>query len=70
MPSPFPGMDPFVEENPLFHELHTQMLAECRSNYNRKCGPSTLPNWSGTFRRAAFGTWIRAWSRSAAVSLI
>ena len=26
MPSPFPGMDPFVEKNPLFHELHTQIL--------------------------------------------
>ena len=28
MPSPFPGMDPFLEQNPIFQELHTQMLAE------------------------------------------
>jgi Protein of unknown function (DUF4058) len=28
MPSPFPGMDPFLETNPIFRELHTQMLAE------------------------------------------
>jgi len=28
VPSCFPGMDPFLERNPLFHELHTQML--CR----------------------------------------
>jgi hypothetical protein len=28
MPSPFPGMDPFLETNPIFQELHTQMLAE------------------------------------------
>jgi hypothetical protein len=28
MPSPFPGMDPFLEANPLYQELHTQMLAE------------------------------------------
>lgn len=27
MLSPFPGMDPFVEENPIFHEIHTAMLA-------------------------------------------
>src|SRR5438067_6558901 len=31
MPSPFPGMDPFVEANPLFQELHTQMLAEMQA---------------------------------------
>src|SRR6187200_2841488 len=31
MPSPFPGMDPFLESNPLFHELHTQMLAEMQA---------------------------------------
>src|SRR5262249_55152614 len=31
MPSPFPGMDPFIEANPLFQELHTQMLAEMQA---------------------------------------
>src|ERR1700680_3594901 len=31
MPSPFPGMDPFIEMNPLFQELHTQMLAEMQA---------------------------------------
>src|SRR5438093_7051660 len=31
MPSPFPGMDPFLEKNPIFHELHTQMLAEAQA---------------------------------------
>src|SRR5579862_2167673 len=31
MPSPFPGMDPFVEMNPLFQELHTQILAEMQA---------------------------------------
>jgi Protein of unknown function (DUF4058) len=31
MPSPFPGMDPFLEQNPIFHELHTQMLAEMQA---------------------------------------
>jgi hypothetical protein len=31
MPSPFPGMDPFLEANPIFQELHTQMLAEMQA---------------------------------------
>jgi Protein of unknown function (DUF4058) len=31
VPSPFPGMDPFLETNPLFQELHTQMLAEMQA---------------------------------------
>jgi hypothetical protein len=31
MGSPFPGMDPFVEMNPVFQELHTQMLAEMQA---------------------------------------
>jgi hypothetical protein len=31
MPSPFPGMDPYLETNPVFQELHTQMLAEMQA---------------------------------------
>jgi Protein of unknown function (DUF4058) len=31
MSSPFPGMDPFLETNPIFQELHTQMLAEMQA---------------------------------------
>src|SRR5437660_7713266 len=31
MPSPFPGMDPFLEKNPIFQELHPQMLAEMQA---------------------------------------
>jgi hypothetical protein len=31
MPSPFPGMDPFLEMNPIFQELHTQMLAQMQA---------------------------------------
>ena len=31
MPSPFPGMDLFLETNPIFQELHTQMLAEMQA---------------------------------------
>lgn len=28
MSSPFPGMDPYLEANPVFQELHTQMIAQ------------------------------------------
>src|SRR3954451_16180568 len=31
MPSPLPGMDPYLEINPIFQELHTQMLAEMQA---------------------------------------
>jgi hypothetical protein len=31
MPSPFAGMDPFLETNPIFGELHTQMLAQMQA---------------------------------------
>src|SRR5687767_10745942 len=31
MTSPFPGMDPYLEVNPIFQELHTQMLAEMQA---------------------------------------
>jgi hypothetical protein len=31
MPPPFPGMDPFLETNPIFAELHTQMLAQMQA---------------------------------------
>ena len=31
MPSPFPGMDPYLEANPIFQELHTQILAEAQA---------------------------------------
>src|SRR6266700_4892007 len=31
MPSPFPGMHPYLEVNPIFRELHTQMLAEMQA---------------------------------------
>src|SRR5262249_24497923 len=42
MPSPFPGMDPFVERNPLFHELHTQMLSEAQRQLQPQLRPKYL----------------------------
>src|SRR5437660_1512454 len=39
MPSPFPGMDPFLEQNPVFHELHTQILAEAQAQLQPQLRP-------------------------------
>lgn len=39
MPSPFPGMDPFLEKNPIFHELHTQILAEAQARLQPQIRP-------------------------------
>ncbi len=39
MPSPFPGMDPYLEKNPLFHELHTQMLSEAQARLQPQLRP-------------------------------
>jgi hypothetical protein len=39
MPSPFPGMDPFLETNPIFQELHTQMLAEMQGLLQQQLRP-------------------------------
>src|SRR5437660_6761425 len=39
MPSPFPGMDPYLETNPLFQELHTQMLAEMQAQLQPQLRP-------------------------------
>src|SRR5207245_3143689 len=39
MPSPFPGMDPFLEKNPIFQELHTQMLALAQAQLQPQLRP-------------------------------
>jgi hypothetical protein len=39
MPSPFPGMDPYLETNPIFHELHTQMLSEAQAQLQPQLRP-------------------------------
>jgi len=39
MPSPFPGMDPYLEKNPTFQELHTQMLTEAQARLQPQLRP-------------------------------
>ena len=38
MPSPFPGMDPYVEANDDWQDFHQELISACRSRLNR-----TLP---------------------------
>lgn len=47
MPSPFPGMDPFLEKKVIFHELHTQMLAEAQ----RLLQPQLRPHYIARLER-------------------
>lgn len=42
MPSPFPGMDPYLEKNPIFHELHTQFFAEAQGQLQPQLRPRYL----------------------------
>jgi hypothetical protein len=42
MPCPFPGMDPFLEVNPIFHELHTQILAESQAQLQPQLRPKYI----------------------------
>jgi hypothetical protein len=63
MPSPFPGMDPFLETNPIFQELHTQMLAEMQALLQPQLRPKYVARlerhlsegsvWDGPQGRAA-----------------
>lgn len=47
MHPPLPGMDPFVEKNPLFHELHTQFLAAAQAQLQ----PQLLPRYVARLER-------------------
>src|SRR5436190_18727072 len=42
MPSPFPGMDAFIEKYPIFHELHTQFLAEAQAQLQTQIRPKYI----------------------------
>ena len=42
MRSPFPGMDPFVEKNPVFHEIHTQFLTHAQIQLQPQLRPKYI----------------------------
>src|SRR6266702_2254558 len=39
MPSPIPGMDPFLEDPAVFPDLHDNLIAELRNAINAKLPP-------------------------------
>jgi hypothetical protein len=40
MPSPFPGMDPYLERSSLWPDVHTELISTIRANLNLHLGPS------------------------------
>lgn len=40
MPSPFPGMDPYLEHPGAWHDFHEQFCIDCRAQLTPKLGPS------------------------------
>ncbi len=48
MSCPFPGMDPFLETGPIFHELHTQTLAAAQARLQ----PQLRPKYVARLERA------------------
>ena len=57
-------MDPFLETNPIFQELHTQMLAEMQRCCNRSYGRNTSLAWNAIFPKEAY-----RYGRSRTISL-
>jgi hypothetical protein len=39
MPSPFPGMDPYLEDPALWPDVHHEIISEARAYLNRRVGP-------------------------------
>jgi hypothetical protein len=63
MPSPFPGMDPFLEINPVFQELHTQMLAEMQALLQPQLRPKYVARLERHLSEGSF------WDGAQAISL-
>jgi len=40
MNSPFPGMDPFIEDRLIWSDFHNGLAGELRANLNRKIRPN------------------------------
>ena len=65
MPSPFPGMDPYLENRDLWPDAHHRFISEPRwSNFNRNSIPAAIisasrtgSGWSDPIARS-FPTWL------------
>src|SRR5207244_2927099 len=56
MPSPFPGMDPYLEANPIFQELHTQILAEAQALLQPQLRPKYVARLERHLSEGSLGT--------------
>lgn len=48
MPSPFPGMDPYLEAQPFWSDLHTTMISVMKAELNRRL-PENYAVWSDVY---------------------
>jgi hypothetical protein len=48
MPSPFPGMDPYLEAQPFWGDLHSSMITVMKGELNRRL-PASYTAWSDTY---------------------
>jgi hypothetical protein len=48
MPSPFPGMDPYLESQPFWGDLHSSMIAVMKGELNRRL-PENYTAWSDIY---------------------
>jgi len=44
MPSPFPGMDPYIEQPEVWSDFHGDLAAEIRAELNKTIQPVTWPD--------------------------
>jgi len=43
MPSPFPGMDPYLEAPDLWPDVHARLIAQIAEQLTPNCARGTLP---------------------------
>ncbi|MBI4673830.1 MAG: DUF4058 family protein [Chloroflexi bacterium] len=47
MPSPFPGMDPYIEQSKIWRDFHNDLAAEMRARLNEKIQPKYFARLEG-----------------------
>lgn len=69
MPSPFPGMDPYLETNPIFHELHTQILSEAQAQLQPQLRPKYVALLERHLRQRRIVIYVRTQPRMAVAGI-
>ena len=52
MPSPFPGMDPYIESPELWSDFHNNLASEMQAQLNRLIQPRCITHSRGNVRCA------------------